>query len=112
MSRPCLPAVAGVQVGRAVPGAPKSMKAVEDASPVENSPRTARTCSRGISSSMQTLPLLRHLLEPHRAISSLDQRENQFLSTPSAHAFAHWNVVRFVADSMDCRSFEPTGGCG
>jgi hypothetical protein len=42
------------------------------------------SCSRGVSPSMQTLPLLRQLLEPHRAISSLDQRENRFLSTPSA----------------------------
>src|SRR5712672_2859514 len=54
----------------------------------------------------------RTLLEPDRAISSLDQRENRFLSTPSADAFAHWNVVRFAADSMDCRSFQQTGGCG
>src|SRR6476469_1035729 len=71
-----------------------------------------RTCSRGLSPSMQALRLLRQLLERHRAISSLDQRENRFLSTPSADAFAHWNVVRFAADSMDCRSFQQTGGFG
>jgi hypothetical protein len=51
------------------------------------------SCSRGLSPSMQTLPLLRQLLEPHHATSSLDQRKNRFLSTPSADAFAHWYVV-------------------
>src|SRR5262249_14980304 len=69
----------------------------------------ASRASDGVSPK-RTLPLLRLLLEPHHAIRSADQTENRPVSTPSADAFHHWNVVRFPADSMDSRSFQQGGG--